>query len=110
MSFVKYPFGAADSQSLAFAAAIAATINNTKTVATIAQLTGAATLNLSINTEMPVGAELIVKVSADATGRTLTLGTGLTGNAQVLAISKSYSMKFEYDGTTFVHMSTNLLN
>lgn len=110
ISYIRFPFGKAELQSLSYAAAIAASINNSRTHLTIAQLTGAATLNLTLNSEIGLGATLTVRASSDATARTLTLGTGMTGLPQVLAISKSYLMTFEFDGSTFVHASTQILN
>jgi hypothetical protein len=110
MSKVKWPWGAADSIAAAFSATIAATIANTKTLLTIAQLTGAATLNLTVSAEQAIGDELLVKTSVDGTGRTLTLGTSMSGLAQALTANKSYLLTFVFDGTNFVHKSTNLLN
>lgn len=107
---VKYPFGPADEQSKDYAATIAATISNSKTVLTLAQMTGAATLNLTLDAELRAGDELLVKVSADATNRTLTPGTGMTGVAQTIVASKSFAIKYEFDGTAFLHVGTTQLN
>lgn len=109
-SYIRWPFGAAEKTSVAFAAVMAATINNSKTVLTLAQMTAAATLNLTINSEMEVGAELIIKVSVDGTNRVLTHGTGFTGAATTLTASKSYCLTYVYDGSTYLLKSTQLLN
>lgn len=108
--FVKFPFGEAEKTSKDYAAAVAADINNTLTQLTIAQMTGAATLNLTVNAEMPVGARLIVRASADGTNRTLTPGTGMTGTAQTLTANKSYALSYFFDGSSFVHTGTQILN
>ncbi len=110
MSKIKYPLGVADSLAAAYAATIAASIDNNETVLTIAQMTGAATLNLTVNAEMPVGSNLAIKVSTDGTNRVLTHGTGLSGLAQTLTASKSYIIVYKFDGTNFVHVASNLLN
>jgi hypothetical protein len=108
--FVNFPFGAADTQSKPYAATIPATIKNSKTIINIAQMTGAATLNLSLHPELKAGAVLIVKASADGTNRELTPGTGMTGNAYTIPASKSAVLTFEFDGTTFQNTSTILTN
>jgi hypothetical protein len=110
MSKVKWPFGIADSVAEDYAATIAVSIENTKTFLTIAQLTGAATLNLTPSPEQKAGDELIVQVSADGTNRVLTWGTSMSGNAHTNTASKSFIHRFVYDGTNFVHTSVNQLN
>jgi hypothetical protein len=109
-TYVRYPFGKAESQSLSYAAAIAASVNNSKTLLTIAQMTGAATLNLTVNSEMELGAELLIKTSVDGTNRVLTPGTGMTGLAQTLLANKSYLLVYKFDGSNYIHSGTTLLN
>lgn len=106
----KWPWGAADALAAVYAAIIAVTIGNTKTVLTIAQLTGPATLNLTLSGEQAIGDELFIQSSSDATGRTLTFGTGLSGAAHAQTASKSYMYSFVYNGTAFVLSGTQLLN
>ena len=102
-----YPFGAADVQTQkAYAAVIAATIKNSETIVPIAQMTGAATLNLTIDSKVPVGSNLLVKVSADGTDRVLTLGTGSTAGAQTIPASTTKNLLFKYDGTNFLLIGT----
>lgn len=91
-----------DVQAKVYGALIAATIAAKNTQITIAQLTGAATLNLTIGISVPVGAKILAFVSSDAIGRTLTLGTGLVGPATVITASKNVAIPFEYNGTNFV--------
>jgi hypothetical protein len=110
MGKIKYPFGPADNLLVGYAAAIAATIENNETVLTIGQMTGGATLNLTIDSEMVRGANLTVKVSADGTGRVLTFGTGMTGNAYTVTANKSATLTFKYDGSTFVNTGAILNN
>jgi bifunctional DNase/RNase len=85
---ISYPFGAADVQSKAYAATIAATIANQKTIVVIAELTGAVTLNATLSAELKAGAELVVVVDTDATPRTLTLGTGFEAQAIAIELEK----------------------
>lgn len=110
MSKVKFPFGAADSVSKVYAATVAATIDNMLTVLTIGQLTGACTLNLTLDANLEVGAKLYVQTSADGTGRTITWGTGMSGNAVANTASKSFMHEFVYNGTAFVAVSSLVLN
>jgi hypothetical protein len=110
MSKVKWPFGAADSQSKDYAAVVAATIENTRTHLTIAQATGAATLNLTLSPEQAVGDELFVQTSADGTNRVITWGTGMLGVAVTNTASKSFMHSFVFNGTAFVHQGSVVLN
>lgn len=108
---IKFPFGAAEKIAIAaFAAVMTAEINNTKAQITIPQMTAAATLNLTVNAEMTQGADINIRVSVDGTNRVLTPGTGMTGLAVTLTASKSYNLCYEFDGSSYVHKSTMLLN
>ncbi len=110
MTKVKFPFGAADNVSKDYAATVAITVDNTKTIATIGQATGACTVNLTIDENMEDGAELILKTSADGTNRVFTWGTGMTGNAYTNNASKSAAHRFVYDGSSFIHLGSTQLN
>ena len=107
---IKYPMGAADQQSKAYAAVISATILNHLTALVIAQMTGNATVNLTVDSQMKVGAEVNIEVSADATSRTLTPGTGMRGNSVTVTANKSLLVCYYYNGTDFIHKSTTTLN
>lgn len=102
---IKYPFGPADVQAPEYAGTLALTITNQKTIVDV-DLTGACTVNLTIDDEVIAGAELLIVASSDGTARTLTPGTGFTGVAVAGVISKTKSMKFEYNGSTFVYVSS----
>ena len=102
--------GAADQQSKAYAAVIAATIQNHLTALVLAQMTGNATVNLTVDSQMKVGAEVNVEVSADGTNRTLTPGTGMTGNAVTITASKNMLLCYYWNGSAFIHKSTMTLN
>ncbi|MEN6423283.1 MAG: hypothetical protein ABFD76_15190 [Smithella sp.] len=88
----------------AYAAAIAVTIKQMNTFLQPAELTGNATINLTIDTQVTAGAKLMVKLDADATARTVTLGTGFdAGMASVVVKAASIAfVTFIYDGTAFV--------
>ena len=107
---LRYPFGAADVQSKAYAATIAADVDNSETVIKVAQLTGAATINLTVSAELPVGARLTVELEADGTARTVTWGTGFTGVAYQVAISKKAAASFVFTGSTFINTGVIVLN
>jgi hypothetical protein len=110
MSKPKFPFGPADVQTRTHAATIAATITDAKTFLQLAQMTGNATVNLTVDPQLEAGAELIVRASADGTNRTLTPGTGLTGVAQTITANKSVCIRYVYNGTTFLHCGTTQLD
>jgi len=98
---VQYPFGNADVQAPAYAATIAATITDQMTIISPAQLTGALTLNLTINSGVRAGARILFVAVSDGTARTTTFGTGFTSPTLAGVISKTKAIEFVYDGTTF---------
>lgn len=104
-----FPFGPATVETLDYAATIAADVNNTMTIFTVA-MTGAVTLNLTVEENTKVGSMLIVKAGSDGTARTLTPGTGMTGAAVSGTISKTKALTFVYDGSTFVHVGTQQID
>lgn len=95
-------FPSAEKQSLASAAVIAALVERTTTVLDLGTLSNDATLNLTLGSDIPVGALLLVKAGSDATARTLTLGTKFLSPALAGAISKNKSQLFMFDGSNFV--------
>jgi hypothetical protein len=96
MENIKYPFGKADVQKPAFANPIAITVKNALTIVQVA-LTGATTLNVTVDAECPVGAELSLRLTSDATARDTTLGTGIDGPIITGTISKTKSQSFFLD-------------
>lgn len=101
-----WPFGEADVQSLADAATMEANITNRFTILNIDEMAANGTLNLDINEGLPAGSILLVKAKSDGTARNLTPGTGMTGTAISGTISKTKYIQFVYDGSTFIHVST----
>jgi hypothetical protein len=99
---VLFPFH--EKQTPDYAATIAATVKQMDTFIQPATLTGAATLNLTIDPQVTVGAKLHLKLRADATQRVVTLGTGFDDDAAniTVAISSVVFASFVYDGTAFV--------
>lgn len=104
-----FPFGPATVETLTYAATIATSVNNTMTIMTVA-LTGNATLNLTVDAETKPGSVLIVKASSDGTARNLTPGTGMTGTAVSGTINKTKTAMYVYDGSTFVHVTTQQID
>ncbi len=107
---VKYPFGYADVVSVPFASAIEAKVQNMETVLSVGQMSGDATINVDVHPEVDPGAVLTVKVSADATNRVLTLGSGLSGNAYTVNANKTAVLSFKFDGSTFLNTGVILIN
>ena len=108
--YARYPFAAADSQSVADAATIAVTITNSVTWLAIDQLAQDSTLNLTITDGIPVGSLLYVKAQSDATARALVPGTGMTGTSVSGTINKTKIASYFYDGTTFKHIGTQQID
>lgn len=100
--YISYPFGSADAQAPDYAATLAVTITNQVTfLKTSAAMTGAMTVNLTITSGIKAGARLICTFLSDTTARTVTFGTGFTSPTMAGVISKTKSIEFVYDGTTF---------
>jgi hypothetical protein len=96
----RWPFAKADVQTPAFAATLAVTIADTKTILNPAILTGAMTINLTIDSEVQAGAELVCIIKTTATEVT-TFGTGFTAPTVTGVAGKNKVCNFVYDGTTF---------
>lgn len=95
-----------DKQTPGYAATLAVAVKQHETFLQPATLTGAVTINLTIDQQVKAGAKLYLKMTADATARTVTFGTGFaTTTAQEVAISTTVYRSFVYDGTSFVAMS-----
>jgi len=103
-------FPVSDAQAIAYASAITIPVAQMHTVVTVAVLTGALTLNVSVDAQVTPGARLIVKLLSDTTARDTTLGTGFEGTTIAGVISKTKVAVFEYDGTNFVHVSTSQID
>jgi hypothetical protein len=101
-----WPFGEADVQNIADAATMAVTINNRFTIVNIDEMAQAGTLDLTINGDLPAGAILLVKAKSDGTARTLTFGTGMTGTSVAGVISKTKYITCMYDGSKFIHVTS----
>lgn len=104
MPTIKAPFGVSDSTSVVIAATgtTAATIVNQVTyVSTLPTLTGNATLDLTLSTELKAGALLHIKCKTTAT-ETFTFGTGIDGPVVTGVAGKTWTQSFWYDGTIFL--------
>lgn len=99
---VLFPFH--EKQEPAYAATLAATIKQMDTFIQPAELTGNATLNLTIDSQVTAGAKLHLKLDADSTARTVTLGTGFDAAAAdiIVPATKVCFLTFVYDGSAFV--------
>jgi len=101
-------FPAYELQAPAYAAILAVTINQSQTFLTPATLTGAMTINLTINAQVTPGAEIILSATSDGTARTITFGTGFTAPALAGVITKTLNQTFVYNGTAFVPKGASL--
>lgn len=103
---ISYPWGEVSVFDIAYAATVELYTDNQRSIVNIGQLTG--NLALSQNSkELRAGAEMLVKVSADATNRTVSFGNGLTGKDVVVTANTEVTLLFWYDGSTFVLVSKN---
>jgi hypothetical protein len=103
---VLFPLG--DVQTPDYGATLAVAIAQMETFLQPAELTGNATINLTVDSQVTKGAKLHLKLDADDQGdKTVTLGTGFDADAANITVtSDTVSFKsFVYDGTAFVPMS-----
>lgn len=98
---IKFPFGYADVQTPTYAATLAISISDNMTILAPTVMTGALTINLTINSGVLAGARLLVVALSDGTARAVTFGTGFTSPVLAGVISKTKTIEFVYDGTSF---------
>jgi len=93
-----------EKQTPDYAATLAVTVKQRDSFLQPAQLTGNMTINLTIDSQVTPGARLYLKVEADSTERTVTLGTGFDADASdiTVALSTVVCKTFVYDGTAYV--------
>jgi len=97
---VLFPFS--EVQSPAYGATLAVTVKQMETFLQPATLTGAVTINLTLDAQLTRGAKLYLKVTADGTARVVTFGTGFTATAITVTASTTFTRTFVFDGTTFL--------
>ena len=87
-----------------YAATLAVDIAQIETFLQPAELEGDATINITIDEQVTKGAKLHLKLDADASARTVTLGTGFADTPVSIAVSASKVayMSFVYDGAAFL--------
>ncbi|HAQ21115.1 MAG TPA: hypothetical protein DCR40_18060 [Prolixibacteraceae bacterium] len=97
-------FPIAEVQVPAYAATLAVTIKQMETFLQPATLTGAVTINVTVDAQVTPGAKLHLKLTADGTQCIATIGTGFDAAAPDLtvAISSTVFKSYTYDGTAFV--------
>ncbi len=99
---INYPFGDADVQTVAPAAAVTLTIKNQLThVEFTPAMAAGMTVNFVVTPGLKRGARVRMKALSDGTARTVTPGTGATGTAEAGVISKTKELTWEFDGTNF---------
>lgn len=105
MATIKSPFGEASDITIAATGTTAVTIDNSVTMnKTLPTLTGNATLNLTISSELKAGSRLFLKVKTTG-AETFTFGTGFSTVPVVTgAAGKTWTQAFYFDGTVFFPM------
>lgn len=98
---IKFPFGLADVQTPAYAATQAITITDALTILRPAIATGATTLNITTDANVPTGALLFVVWLATAT-EVLTFGTAIDGIVITGVAGKTKTKLFVYDGAVWI--------
>ncbi len=99
---VEIVFPTFEKKTPAFAAIQAVTVERMTTILDLGELTGASTVNLSISTDVQMGAKLAIVAKSDTTARDVTCGDGFLGGAIAGTISKTKVQHFVYNGTAFM--------
>ncbi len=108
MSTIKYPFGAIATASIsADASDDAITITANETYITTATLTGNATLDLTVGSEVPAGAKIHIKCTTNGS-ETFTFGTKIDGPVVTGSAGKTWCQSFVYNGTNFYPMGAKI--
>lgn len=99
---VLFPFH--ELQTPDFAATLAVAVKQMITIVKPGTLTGAVTINLTIDGQLTRGAKLHLKLTADGTNRVVTLGTGFDAAAAAITVTASatFFRTFVFDGTAFM--------
>jgi hypothetical protein len=103
---INYPFGAATTVALSATGAQAITIENAVTYinGVTTQATGNRTLNLTIDSELGVGARIYLASKTNGTETTIA-GTGMTMPTITGVAGKTKVTELVYNGTGFVALS-----
>jgi hypothetical protein len=105
---INAPFGKITDVTIAATGTTALTIA-TQQVAnlTLPTLTGNATLNLTISTQVKAGAVLYLKVKTTGT-ETFTFGTGFSAPLVTGVAGKTWAQGFWYDGTVYLPLGAKI--
>jgi hypothetical protein len=102
MATINSPFGSAGTVAIEATGTTAATISNFITnVEALTTLTGNATLDLTLDSDLKAGAMLNIKVKTTGT-ETFTFGTGIDAPVVTGSAGKTWCQSFWYDGTIFL--------
>lgn len=106
---INFPFGSADLQEPSAATgATAISVEDTLTIVKLSGMTGAVTLNLTINDKLKTGSILKIIAVQNATGRNVALGTGFDATAPDLTgvANDRDCIECVYNGTAFEATTT----
>lgn len=93
-----------DAKAVAYAATIAIVPSESQNLFQVAQLTGAATINATV-TQLYIGDIVRILLSADATNRVVTFGTGFVSAGTVtVTASKAAFVDFMFNGAALQEM------
>lgn len=100
---LKWPFGLGDSVTLTAAGAQALAIDDNLVIidGVTVEATSDRTLDLTINSEIKLGAMILVKSKTNGTQDTI-FGTGITAPTITGVAGKTFTQGFKFDGTTFL--------
>jgi len=106
---IKWPFGEGETETLTATGAQALAIDDNFTLVdgVAVEATGNRTLDLTISSEIKLGARLLVKSKTNGTQTTI-FGTGITAPTITGVAGKTKTQGFTYDGATFLPDGTSI--
>ena len=95
-------FPVSEAQSKAYAAAIALAIKQMNTKVTVGTLTGNVTFTAAVDAQVTAGAVVILALTADASNRTVSFSTGITGTNIIIEATTTKHVVLVYDGSNLL--------
>lgn len=103
---IRYPFGSATSLTPSYDDTLAVSVTNTFVYIKPATLTGNTRIDLTIASDIKVGAFLMVEMTSDTTGRNTVFGNGFTCPTLSGTASKTKAVLFVFNGTSYIPAGT----
>jgi hypothetical protein len=95
-------FPISEVQSVNYAAAIAIVVKQMNTKIVVGALTGNVTFTAAVDAQVTPGAVVIIALTADASNRTVSFSTGITGSNVIIEANTTKHVALVYDGSNLL--------